>query len=94
MAVHEHFDDVLAALDEWVDISGRKVREDTLLFEELGVDSVQLLAVFDTLRTNLGIPMPKMKYLQQLDKKVRTVSDLCDYVTNAKRALADQVASF
>lgn len=91
--VKEHFADVIKAIDDWVDISGCEVREDSLLLEDLEVTPGLFLAVLGTLRTNLGIPMPKMKYLQRLHEKVRSVSDLCDYVANATMALADQVAS-
>ncbi|MBP5411217.1 MAG: acyl carrier protein [Lachnospiraceae bacterium] len=75
------FDQIVGVIADVMHVSRDTITKDTLLIEDLGVDSLDMYRILLTLEDVLDAQLqPEMA-----DRKIRTVGDLCDRV---KRALA------
>ena len=75
------FDQIVGVIADVMHVSRDTITKDTLLIEDLGVDSLDMYRIVLTLEDVLDAQLQP----ETADRKVRTVGDLCDRV---KRALA------
>ena len=75
------FDQVAGVIADVMHVSRDTITKDTLLIEDLGVDSLDMYRIMLSLEDVLDAQLQP----DTVDRKVRTVGDLCDRV---KRALA------
>lgn len=75
------FDQIVGVIADVMHVSRDIITKDTLLIEDLGVDSLDMYRIMLTLEDVLDAQLQP----ETADRKIRTVGDLCDRV---KRALA------
>ena len=75
------FDQIVGVIADVMHVNRDTITKDTLLIEDLGVDSLDMYRIMLTLEDVLDAQLQP----ETADRKIRTVGDLCDRV---KRALA------
>lgn len=67
---------VLEIIEEQLHLTGIELTDDTLLKEDLGADSIDLVELVMALEDEYGIEL----VYEELEKQVRTVGDVIEYL--------------